>query len=47
MYFLTCFSDFFCEVVTLGLFGWLAGGAVCFWALLTVLQLVSLGRRPR
>lgn len=47
MYFLECFFSFFSEVVTLGLFGWLAGFAVCFWAVLTILQLVSLGRRPR
>lgn len=47
MYFLTCFMLFFNEVVTLPFFAWLSGGAVCFWAVLTIINLVSMGRRPR
>lgn len=47
MYFLECFVSFFSEVVTLGLFGWIAGLGICFWAVLVILQLVSSSRRPR
>lgn len=47
MYFLSCFTEFFSEFVTNGFFGWIAGGAVCFFAVLTILNLVSTGRRPR
>lgn len=47
MYFVECFVSFFSEVVTLGLFGWIAGFAVCFWAVLVILQLVSGSKRPR
>lgn len=47
MYFLSCFTSFFFEVVSLRLFSWLTALAICFWAGLVILQLVPRSRRVR